>query len=96
MEKVRLHFIETAVEDMFTRDTFAIEGEEPTVGEFTYVHDAEEYLLPEGYTVGYTKFDEKGIFDPEDMYCDIFAQGKTPVIVSAQGIKYLKKAHPTE
>lgn len=52
MEKVRLQFIETRKDDPFTRDTFAIEGSDFTVGEFTYVHEAEEYDLPEGYLVG--------------------------------------------
>ena len=91
---VSLHYIETRVDDPFTCDTFAVEDSGFGVGEFTYVHEAEEYLLPEGYTVGETKYGLKGVFDAQDMYCELYAVGKTPALSSAAGIVYLKKAPP--
>lgn len=94
MEKVKLYFIETRKGDLFTRDTFSLD--EFSEGQFTYAHDAKEYELPDGYSVDYTQFGLKGIFDPRNMYCELFAEGQTPVLVSGHGIQYLKKSDPTE
>lgn len=96
MEKVKLHFIETRKDDPFTQDTFALADSDFCVGEWTHVQEAEEYVLPEGYTVGETKFGLEGIFDNKGMYCELYAKGKTPALVSALGVEYLKKAHPAE
>lgn len=94
METVKLCWIQTRVNDPFTKDTYAIADSNFNTTEFSYVHDPEDYALPTGYRVGETNAGEIAIYDPKNNYCDLDRNNKHPRLISSAGVVYLKKSLP--
>lgn len=81
---VKISLIETPKNDPFTRDTFQIEDNIWNVGEFSFVHDAVEYVLPKGYSVCESGSGDLCIYDEHDGYCAIEKKGSHPVLYSTR------------
>lgn len=57
-----------------------------------YDDGGKEYLLPVGYEVGETKYDEPAIYLDGTYYCDIVRDtGGIPTLVSSRGIVPLRE-----
>lgn len=95
MAIIKLHFIESLTKDPFKRNTFDLSvNEQPQgpVGEFTHVNEAEAWLLPVGYHVAEMFSGQLAVFTGNSRPCFIYAAKKTPVLRSAEGVVFLKKA----
>lgn len=91
MKTVKLHWIESQKNDLMTKDTYAIAGSKFNVTQNSFLHDAEEYILPNGYDVFELKDGDIGIFDERDMYCEIDRYHRQPILVSSTRIISLQK-----
>lgn len=92
MKTIKLQFVETQKNDPMTKDTFVIADSDYSVSQFSFVHDVEDYVLPEGYSVGKTVTGEVAIFDHKNEHCELDAYGKTPRLSSITGQVLLSKA----
>ncbi|PAD72433.1 hypothetical protein [Paenibacillus campinasensis] len=92
MKTIKLQFVETQKNDRMTKDTYVIADSDYSVTEFSFVHDAVEYVLPEGYSVGETVTGEIAIFDHKNEHCELDAYGVTPRLSSITGQVLLSKA----
>ncbi|PZM63724.1 hypothetical protein [Paenibacillus dendritiformis] len=91
MKTVKLHLVQTPANDPFTRDTFVLSESGFNTTEFSYVNEVEEYILPEGYSIGKTEGGENAIFDDKYNYCILDRYNKCPRLSSASGVVFLRK-----
>lgn len=91
MNTVKLHWIQTLINDPFTKDTYAIENSDFYTVENSHVHEAEEYILPEGYTIGETVAGEIAIFDNNNKYCELDRFRNSPRLSSSSRVVLLEK-----
>lgn len=92
MNTVKLHWIETQMNDPFTSDTYAIEGYGFNTTEFSYVHEAIEFTLPKGYELSETVSGELAIYDEIGNHCWLDRHNKCPRLSSSTRVVYLKEA----